>query len=131
MKCEPRRLTRAEYLAEMELAHGAFPPKWRCKCPICGIEYSLAECIEAGGGPADRDARRAIADRGLSGCIGRINGKGGDAFGTRPHNEHGCNFAANGLLRSPWILAAEDGQPETGVMPIAAPLAVAVEGGAA
>lgn len=113
MKTENRKLTRDEYITEMTQRWGPVGRYWKCQCPVCGIIYSLADC------GTDADS----AQRGLFGCIGRINGKGGTAFGESPPNEHGCDFAANGLFRSPWLIFKSkiDEDEPTGVMPIAPP----------
>lgn len=111
MLIEHRDLTRDEYLNEMHALYGNKARNWRLKCPVCGKEYTLGEC----GDTIEK------AESGLWGCIGRINGKGGAAFDKPGPNEHGCNFAANGLFRSPWIFYEQKiGEGvAAGIMPIA------------
>jgi hypothetical protein len=107
----PRKLTRDEYLAEIAKVHGENPRQWKVQCPVCGKVYSLQECGDTS----------EVANRGLFGCIGRINEKGGEAFGETSPNEHGCNFSANGLFRSPWLFFEQeiDVGEGFGIMPIA------------
>ncbi len=100
-------MTHDEWLAMAEERFGPLARNWRMKCPVCGKEYTLGEC----GQNAEE------AGRGLSSCIGRINGKGGTAFGSEKPNEFGCNFVADGLFRSPWVVVVEG--KETRVIPFA------------
>ena len=111
MKRGPRQLIRDEYLAEMTERFGPQARNWKVECPICGIIYALSECGDSA----------ETAQRGLFGCIGRINGKGGTAFGEKRPNIYGCDFAANGLFRSPWLFfETQMGAGEAvGIMPIA------------
>lgn len=99
--------------AEADKRFGTSAGEWKFECPSCGRVYSVREFAEAAGGD-----KSAAGQQAPQMCIGRVNGKGRDAFGEKGSNEHGCNYAAFGLFRLGDIVIGPNGK-EISVNPFA------------
>lgn len=110
-----------EWRAEGVRRFGEHARNWAFQCPVCKRVYTVEEYVAAGGEPG-----HAYQE-----CIGRVNGKGKKAFeDPAGSNEHGCNYAAYGLLRLGDFVDTGDGTP-TSVNPFAPEPVTAGEGTAA
>lgn len=93
----PRVLTQAELWAEATASFGESPLDWAFQCPSCGdvatgMEFRIA-LAEHPRKHRDLDRNVQFTDVFGQECIGRTLGKDAD---------HGCQYAAYGLIPAPW-----------------------------
>lgn len=102
-----RKLTQDELYAEARQRFGPDPRDWAFRCPGCG-DIATA-----------RDFPEGTGDRIGQECIGRHRGALEGAPGDdRGDASRGCDWAAYGLIRGPWIITMPDGS-EIGSFPLA------------
>ena len=92
--------TEAEWLAEAVKRFGKNSRHWKFKCPICGVQTTYEEWVNA---RAENSAAFA--------CIGRFTTAKRKAFGTTADEVEGpCNYTGGGLFRmNPVHVLQEDG----------------------
>ena len=98
--------TQAELVAEATARFGDDALKWSFRCPSCGDDATAQDFTNAGADP----------NRVGQECVGRSLGalKGAPTKDGRNRDGRGCDWAAYGLLRGPWVVVvpAEGGKPE-------------------
>lgn len=79
---------------------------WWFVCPICGHKQQARDMAKK-----YPDQKKYIAESFYFSCEGRINGKGGSAFGSNKLNpEDGCDYTNGGLFTlAPKIVTQTDG----------------------
>lgn len=87
-----RKLDQAELVADAKERFGEDPEGWQFICPACGDVTKAQDFRDAGADP----------NRLGQECIGRST------------KERGCNWAAYGLFRGPWIVTFPDGKEVPG-----------------
>jgi hypothetical protein len=105
-----RTLTQAQLIAEATAAFGDDPLKWAFRCPHCGDVATPQDFRDAGADP------NRIGQE----CIGRYLGALAPSGTGRPLVSRGCDWAAYGLFRGPWLIEMPNGNT-TGSFPLAIP----------
>ncbi len=103
------KLTQADLIALAKARFGANPMDWAFRCPNCG-DVATARDFPA------HDRERIGQE-----CVGRHRGALAGPAGTKGGTgraDRGCDWAAYGLFRGPWIVTMPDGR-EIGSFPLA------------
>lgn len=106
-----RKITQDELVRELRDRCGDDPMRWAFQCPNCkdvatGQDFHDA-LAESGGNASDHLGQE---------CIGRR--LGALTRSAEPYRGRGCDWAAYGLFRGPWLVTLPDGK-EIGCFPIA------------
>jgi hypothetical protein len=108
-----RTLTQAELVAEATAAFGDDSWKWAFRCPRCGDVATPQDFRDAGADP-NRIGQECIG-RHLGALTNWPTKDAGRSLAPR-----GCDWAAYGLLRGPWLIELPNGKT-AGSFPLAVP----------
>lgn len=101
---EKTRWTQAELCAEAERRFGVNPLDWAFKCPSCGDVATAREFKEAGAEP------ERIGQECIGRWLGALDGPKPTTDGGRSLASRGCDWAAYGLFRGPWLIELPNGK---------------------